>query len=142
MKKIQMMMLMMLTAFMGFALQSCGSDDDNKSEATDTYTMSLEIVDKGDLSDDDAAFVNAMIKEGIQEAMSKSGATTTVTATETQAKVALDLIITASKSELENAFKGSSNTKKFTLAFVLRNSSKKVVYQRNVLVDGEKITVQ
>ena len=142
MKKIQMMMLMMLTAFMGFALQSCGSDDDNKSEATDTYTMSLEIVDKGDLSDDEAEFVNGLIQEGIKEAMSKSGATTTVTATETQAKVALDLIITASKSDLENAFKGSKNTKKFTLAFILRNSSKKVVYQRNVQVDGEKITVQ
>ena len=142
MKKIQMMMLMMLTAFMGFALQSCGSDDDNKSEATDTYTMSLEIVNKGDLSDDEAEFVNGLIQEGIKEAMSKSGATTTVTATETQAKVALDLIITASKSDLENAFKGTGNTKKFTLAFILRNSSKKVVYQRNVQVDGEKITVQ
>ena len=58
-----MMMLMMLTAFMGFAFQSCGSDDDNNTpEATDTYTMSLEIVDKGDLSDDEAAFVNGLIQ--------------------------------------------------------------------------------
>lgn len=131
-----MMMLMMLTAFMGFALQSCGSDDDNKSEATDTYTMSLEIVDKGDLSDAEAAFVNGVIKEE----MDKNKDITTVTATETQAKAALDAAIKIKQDELEAAFKG--NTLKFTLAFILRNSSKKVVYQRNVLVDGEKITVQ
>lgn len=133
-----MMMLMMLTAFMGFALQSCGSDDDNKSEATDTYTMSLEIVDKGDLSDDDAAFVNDMIKEQMAEYKD----ITTVTATETQAKAAMDKSINMYKSVLEASFKGTGNTKKFTLAIILRNSSKKVVYQRNVQVDGEKITVQ
>ena len=138
MKKIQMMMLMMLTAFMGFALQSCGSDDDNKSEATDKYTMSLEIVDKGDLTTDEFNMVNAMIKES----MAKSGATTTVTATETQAKAALDAAIQVYKPVLESSFKGYGNTKKFTLAFILRNSANKVVYQRNVLVDGEKITVQ
>ena len=137
MKKIQMMMLMMLTAFMGFALQSCGSDDDNKSEATDTYTMSLEIVNKGELSDDEAEFVNGLIQEGMKDAKDL-----TVTTTETKAKAALDAAITVYKSVLETSFKGTGNTKKFTLAFVLRNSSKKVVYQRNVLVDGEKITVQ
>lgn len=131
-----MMMLMMLTAFMGFALQSCGSDDDNKSEATDTYTMSLEIVDKGDLSDAEAAFVN----DEIQKALAKAGTSLTVTATETQAKAALDVAISANKSELENAFKG--NTLKFTLAFILRNSSKKVVYQRNVQVDGENVIIK
>lgn len=137
MKKIQMMMLMMLTAFMGFALQSCGSDDDNKSEATDTYTMSLEIVNKGDLTDDEAEFVNGLIQEGMKDAKDL-----TVTTTETKAKAALDAAITAYKSELENAFKSSKNPKKFTLAFILRNSSKKVVYQRNVLVDGENVIVQ
>ena len=126
-----MMMLMMLTAFMGFALQSCGSDDDNKSEATDTYTMSLEIVNKGELSDDEAEFVNGLIQKDL-----------TVTTTETKAKAALDAAITVYKSVLETSFKGTGNTKKFTLAFILRNSSKKVVYQRNVQVDGEKITVQ
>ena len=135
MKKIQMMMLMMLTAFMGFALQSCGSDDDNKSEATDTYTMSLEIVDKGDLSDAEAAFVNDEIQEKMKDVKDL-----TVTTTETKAKAALDAAISANKSELENAFKG--NTLKFTLAFILRNSSKKVVYQRNVQVDGENVIIK
>ena len=122
MKKIQMMMLMMLTAFMGFALQSCGSDDDNN-----------EIVDKGDLTAEEAAKVNAMI----QQSMSK--AETTVTATESQAKAALDAAINLYKSDLEAAFKG--NTKKFTMAFVLKNASGKVVYQRNVQVDGETVIV-
>lgn len=131
-----MMMLMMLTAFMGFALQSCGSDDDNKSEATDTYTMSLEIVDKGELSDAEVEYLNNRIAKKLAE----SGAPTTVTATETQAKAALDLAITMHKSTFEEEFKG--NTLKFTLAFILRNSSKKVVYQRNVLVDGENVIVQ
>lgn len=130
-----MMMLMMLTAFMGFALQSCGSDDDNKSEATDTYTMSLEIVDKGDLSDAEAAFVNDEIQEKMKDVKDL-----TVTTTETKAKAALDAAISANKSELENAFKG--NTLKFTLAFILRNSSKKVVYQRNVQVDGENVIIK
>ena len=132
-----MMMLMMLTAFMGFALQSCGSDDDNKSEATDTYTMALEIVDKGDLTSDEAEFVNGLIQEGMKDAKDL-----TVTTTETKAKAALDAAINKNKKDLEESFKDSGNTKKFTLAFILRNSSKKVVYQRNVLVDGEKITVQ
>lgn len=139
MKKIQMMMLMMLTAFMGFALQSCGSDDDNKSEATDTYTMSLEIVDKGDLSDKDVEDLNAMIQEGMKDAKDLD---LTVTTTETQAKAALDYAITVYKPVLEASFKGTGITKKFTLAFVLRNSSKKVVYQRNVLVDGENVIIQ
>ena len=132
-----MMMLMMLTAFMGFALQSCGSDDDNKSEATDTYTMSLEIVDKGDLSDAEAAFVNDEIQEGMKDAKDL-----TVTTTETKAKAALDAAITVYKPMLEASFKGKGNTKKFTLAFILRNSSKKVVYQRNVQVDGENVIVK
>ena len=69
-----MMMLMMLTAFMGFALQSCGSDDDN-DDTRQTYTIGLEIVDKGDLTAEDVAMVNTKI----QQAVSK--AETTVTAT-------------------------------------------------------------
>lgn len=135
MKKIQMMMLMMLTAFMGFAFQSCGSDDE-KTEVTGTYTMGLVITDKGDLSDAEYTMVNNMI----QQAMSQ--ATTTVNATETQAKAALDAAIKIYQPQLESGFKGSGNTKKFTMAFQLKNSSGKVVYQRNVLVDGEKVTVQ
>lgn len=132
-----MMMLMMLTAFMGFALQSCGSDDDNKSEATDTYTMSLEIVNPGDLSSDEVEFVNGMIQEKMKDVKDL-----TVTTTETLAKAALDAAIDKNKKDLEESFKDSGNTKKFTLAFILRNSSKKVVYQRNVLVDGENVIVQ
>lgn len=135
MKKIQMMMLMMLTAFMGFALQSCGSDDDN-NDTRQTYTIGLEIVDKGDLTAEEAAMVNTMI----QQAVSESKAETTVTATESQAKAALDAAINLYKSDLEAAFKG--NTKKFTMAFVLKNASGKVVYQRNVLVDGETVIVK
>ena len=135
MKKIQMMMLMMLTAFMGFALQSCGSDDDN-NDTRQTYTIGLEIVDKGDLTAEEAAMVNTMI----QQAVSK--AETTVTATESQAKAALDAAINLYKSDLEAAFKGSGNTKKFTMAFVLKNASGKVVYQRNVLVEGETVIVK
>ena len=133
-----MMMLMMLTAFMGFALQSCGSDDDNKSEATDTYTMSLEIVDKGELSDAEVEFINNTIVEKMAEYKD----ITTVTATETQAKAAMDKSINMYKSVLEASFKGTGNTLKFTMAIILRNSSNKEVYRRNILVDGEKITVQ
>lgn len=132
MKKIQMMMLMMLTAFMGFALQSCGSDDDN-NDTRQTYTIGLEIVDKGDLTAEEAAMVNTKI----QQAVSK--AETTVTATESQAKAALDAAINLNKTQLEASFKG--NTKKFTMAFVLKNASGKVVYQRNVQVDGETVII-
>lgn len=135
MKKIQMMMLMMLTAFMGFALQSCGSDDDN-NDVRQTYTMGLEIVDKGDLTAEEAAKVTAIIQQSV------SKAETTVTATESQAKAAMDSAVNLYKSDLEAAFKGSGNTKTFTLAFVLKNASGKVVYQRNVLVEGETVIVK
>lgn len=132
-----MMMLMMLTAFMGFALQSCGSDDDNKSEATDTYTMSLEIVNPGELTSDEVELVNGMIQEKMKDVKDL-----TVTTTETLAKAAMDKSINMYKTLLETSFKGSKNTKKFTLGIILRNSANKVVYQRNVQVDGENVIVQ
>lgn len=113
-----------------------GNDDNINTKDTNTYTMGLVIIDKGDLSDAEYTMVNAMI----QQAMSQ--ATTTVTATEDQAKAALDAAIKVYQPALESAFKGTGNTKKFTMAFLLKNSSGKVVYQRNVLIDGEKVTIQ
>lgn len=128
MKKIQVMMLMMLTAFLGFALQSCGSDDDN--DTRQSFTLSLEIVDKGTMTQEQYAAVMAML--------SQQETSVTVVTTESQAKSTLDNLLIQNKTTFQASVVG--NTAKFTMAYILRNASGKIVYQRNVEVDGEKVT--
>ena len=49
MKKFQTMMAVVLVALMAFAVQSCGSDDDNNQQYK--LTVTLDITDKGPLTD-------------------------------------------------------------------------------------------
>ena len=62
MKKIQMMLAMMLMAFVGFALQSCGSDDnDDPQPQTQKFSWEIILSDPGTLSTEEAAVINDML---------------------------------------------------------------------------------
>ncbi len=80
MKKIQKMMLMLLVACMGFAVQSCGSDDDNKDFGT-VYTLNstVDVKAKGTLTDAEIleikdAFTQSVTGEYISDAAAATAA--------------------------------------------------------------------
>lgn len=62
MKKFQTMMAVVLVALMAFAVQSCGSDNDDNSQQY-KLEVSLKIIDKGPLTD---AQCEAMIMDAAQ----------------------------------------------------------------------------
>ena len=125
MKKFQTLMLSMLVAFMGFAVQSCGSDDDNKDRQQ--YTLTAELTSTGNLTDAEiASFQNTL-----------AGVNNTVTATESEAKKALDLSV----DRYKDAFKNTEN-KNYTITFILKNASGKVVYQKALIIEGQNVTVK
>ncbi len=125
MKKFQTLMLSMLVAFVGFAVQSCGSDDDNKDRQQ--YTLTAELTSTGNLTDAEiASFQNTL-----------AGVNNTVTATESEAKKALDLSV----DRYKDAFKNTEN-KNYTITFILKNASGKVVYQKALIIEGQNVTVK
>ena len=125
MKKFQTLMLSMLVAFVGFAVQSCGSDDDNKDRQQ--YTLTAELTSTGNLTDAEiASFQNTL-----------AGVNNTVTATESEAKKAIDLSV----DRYKDAFKNTEN-KNYTITFILKNASGKVVYQKALIIEGQNVTVK
>lgn len=125
MKKFQTLMLSMLVAFVGFAVQSCGSDDDNKDRQQ--YTLTAELTSTGNLTDAEiASFQNTL-----------AAINNTVTATESEAKKALDLSVDRYKDEFKN-----TENKNYTITFILKNASGKVVYQKALIVEGQNVTVK
>lgn len=140
MKKIQMMLAMMLMAFVGFALQSCGSDDnDDPVEKKEKFTVSVEIVNKGNMSDAEVAEANKVIKEQVESKIPAN--LRSFEATEAQAKAALDAAVLANKSEIENGFAEVSSFYNFTFAFILRDSNGNNVYERRVQVGDNKVII-
>jgi len=126
MKKLQTLMLMMLVAFMGLAVQSCGSDDDKGAASREQFTLSAELTDAGNLTDDE--------KSAMQAGFAQIGHT--VTATESEAKAALDESIEMYKDSYAN-----TAGKNYTVTFFLKNASGKVVYQKSIVVQGQNVTV-
>ena len=62
MKKFQSMMAVVLVALMAFAVQSCGSDDDNNQQYK--LTVTLDITDKGPLTDAQCDAMRADAQKG------------------------------------------------------------------------------
>ena len=62
MKKFQTMMAVVLVALMAFAVQSCGSDDDNNQQYK--LTVTLDITDKGSLTDEQVAAMKQDAQKG------------------------------------------------------------------------------
>ena len=62
MKKFQTMMAVVLVALMAFAVQSCGSDDDDSQQYK--LTVTLDITDKGPLTDAQCDAMRADAQKG------------------------------------------------------------------------------
>jgi len=127
MKKFETMMLMLLIAFMGMALQSCGSDSDDEEDTKASYTLTAALTDKGNLPEEAVAFIEPELK-----LMSK-----TFTATLAEAKAALDETMQLYKSTfaVEDGFH-------YTITFYLKDSAGKEKYSKRIIVNGSNVTVQ
>ena len=128
MKKIQMMMLMMLVAFVGVAVQSCGDDD---PESTQSYTLKFTLQDTGNL---DQASAEAM-------AYKLSNVTKTVKCTESQAKRALDEAMEESVSTFP-VDDNEGNYLEYTIKVYLVDSSNKEIYSKLLVIKDGKRTVR
>lgn len=139
MKKIQMMLAMMLMAFVGFALQSCGSDDND--EPVDTYSWDVVISDRGTLSDEELELYNEMLEE-CRKPGAKYPITGSNTGTLSQAKKKIDESLNLYKSGFEEKLKEFKNEDKLTLSFILKDSKGAVVYTKYLKIDGLTVTIQ
>ncbi|SRR5574344_131268 len=130
MKNFKTLFLLLIVAMLGISLQSCGGDDDDSIYSTDTYTLQAKLTEKGTMTDQQAALMDASL------ALVKKSETCTLDI----AKAALDLVVTTYMNS--DAFDLNGNTSKFTFQFQLLNSAGKLVYYRTVIVDGENHTLQ
>ena len=134
MKKIQMMLAMMLMAFVGFALQSCGSDDnDDPQPQTQKFSWEIILSDPGTLSTEEAAVINDMLANYDKSKGSNTG-------TLEQAKAYIDNVLNTNKTAFEAYLQQFQNEDKFTLSFILKDE--KVVYTKYLKIDGLTVTIQ
>ncbi len=125
MKKLEMMMLMLLVAFMGMTLQSCGSDDDG--DVVSTFYLSADLTDEGTLPTEEVSVLKATLIDYKSE----------IKASLALAKAALDKAVNDSKS----AF-ASQEGYKYTLTFFLKDTSGNIKYSKKVVVNGNTVTIQ
>lgn len=136
MKKIQMMLAMMLMAFVGFALQSCGSDDnDDPQPQTQKFSWEIILSDPGTLSTEEAAVINEMLASYDKSKGSNTG-------TLEQAKAYIDKVLTENKAAFEAYLQQFQNEDKFTLSFILKDEKGAVVYTKYLKIDGLTVTIQ
>ena len=126
MKKFETIILMVLVAFMGLAVQSCNNDDD-----VDFYTMRIDITDRGNLPD---TFFKAY------EARFSSSQRVNY-ASLSDAKAYLKRSLQENKSSLEEALVKDNNTYNFTLSYLLINNSGEQVYKISYKIEGTKVTI-
>jgi len=119
-------MLMMLVAFMGMSVQSCGSDDD--PETSQNYTLKVSLHDIGNLDPTSSTYMASILPNY----------TRTVKCTESQAKQALDLAIEENKTSIPIADE-EGNLLNYTLKFYLVDESNKEVYSKLLVIyDGQR----
>ncbi len=126
MKKFESVILMVLVAFMGLAVQSCNNDDD-----VDFYTMRIDITDRGNLPD---TFFKAY------EARFSSSQRVNY-ASLSDAKAYLRRSLEENKSSIEEALVKDNNTYNFTLSYLLINNSGEQVYKISYKIEGTKVTI-
>lgn len=126
MKKFETIILMVLVAFMGLAVQSCNNDDD-----VDFYTMRIDITDRGNLPDE---FFKAY------EARFSSSQRVNY-ASLSDAKAYLKRSLQDNKSSMEEALVKDKNTYNFTLSYLLINNSGEQVYKISYKIEGTKVTI-
>lgn len=126
MKKFETIILMVLVAFMGLAVQSCNNDDD-----VDFYTMRIDITDRGNLPD---TFFKAY------EARFSSSQRVNY-ASLSDAKAYLRRSLEENKSSIEEALVKDNNTYNFTLSYLLINNSGEQVYKISYKIEGTKVTI-
>jgi len=117
------MMLMLLIAFMGMTLQSCGSDDDSSDKAS--YTLSASITDQGNMPE-----LMVVALEGVFSQISQ-----TVVTTLSDAKSTMDSAINQYKSTFANGYN-------YTITFYLKDSSGNVKYTKKIICKGQTVTVE
>ena len=130
MKKIHALMLMVLVALMSVTFQSC--KDDDKNDPVTTYTIETILEDKGDMSDEEAALYQEILKDY----------TIQPTTDLNTAKKAIDTMAEALRKELAEETVKKKNTNKCTFAFILKDPSKKEVYKKSIVVDGTNVTIK
>ena len=117
---------MMLTAFMGMAVQSCNNDDD-----AEILTLRMSITDKGNLPDN--------IYNSYESAFTSSQKVSYNSLSE--AKTYVKNTIVANKSAMEQAMILDNNTYNFTLSYLLINGKGEQVYKISYKIEGTKATV-
>lgn len=126
MKNFKAILLVMLTAFMGMAVQSCNNDDD-----AEILTLRISITDKGNLPDN--------IYNSYESAFSSSQKVSYNSLSE--AKTYVKNTIVANKSAMEQAMILDNNTYNFTLSYLLINGKGEQVYKISYKIEGTKVTV-
>ncbi len=129
MKKFQVMMLMMLVAFMGLTVQSCGSDDE--PDANQDYTLKVALQDSGNLDPASAEIIRYQFAAISQ----------TVRCTASQAKTALSQSIDEYASTIPVADDGG-NYLEYSVRFYLVDSSNTEVYSKTMVIKDGKRTVR
>jgi hypothetical protein len=129
MKKLQAMMLMMLVAFVGLTVQSCGDDDD--SDLRKNYTLKVALQDIGNLTQASADYMAA------QMALTSE----TVKATAAEAKAALDRALDEYGSTIPVA-DDEGNYLEYTLKFYLVDESNNEIYSRLLIIKDGKRTIK
>jgi hypothetical protein len=130
MKKFQVMMLMMLVAFMGLTIQSCGSDDDAPS-SKQNYTLKVALVDTGNLTPASIDYISAQM----------AGTSKTVKCTAVEAKAALDQTLDEYGSTIP-VTDDEGNYLDFTIKFYLVDDSNKEIYSRLMVIKDGKRTIK
>ena len=126
MKNFKAILLVMLTAFMGMAVQSCNNDDD-----AEILTLRMSITDKGNLPDN--------IYNSYESAFTSSKKVSYNSLSE--AKTYVKNTIVANKSAMEQAMILDNNTYNFTLSYLLINGKGEQVYKISYKIEGTKVTV-
>ena len=126
MKDFKAILLVMLTAFMGMAVQSCNNDDD-----AEILTLRMSITDKGNLPDN--------IYNSYESAFTSSQKVSYNSLSE--AKTYVKNTIVANKSAMEQAMILDNNTYNFTLSYLLINGKGEQVYKISYKIEGTKVTV-
>jgi len=126
MKNFKAILLVMLTAFMGMAVQSCNNDDD-----AEILTLRMSITDKGNLPDN--------IYNSYESAFTSSQKVSYNSLSE--AKTYVKNTIVANKSAMEQAMILDNNTYNFTLSYLLINGKGEQVYKISYKIEGTKVTV-
>ena len=126
MKKIQTLLLALMTVFMGMTVQSCNNDDD-----AELYTVRTEITDRGNLPD----AIYQSLKQ-IFDANPQRGY-----ASLDEAKKNLSAAADNWKTEIEKDLKLDGNIYKYTVSYVVYNSKGEKVYKIDLKIDGTTVTV-